>query len=251
MSIRFEKGRWVVDVYLDGRRGKRPRIAMPKGATEQEALAFEKTLKRKTIKATSSGLTVRDVYNLYMEWYELRRSPRTIEDVKNTFEHFLLPTMENELAENVSTLHVLKYQKLRKAGEVTNRTINKELAYFSGMLRWAEKPENGYITPRAWKIENLPHSRPIPQTLTPREVSRIIAAAEPFYKPLFLLLYTVGLRLSEALNLRYSDIDIESDTLIVRQKGSSFKRLPVPPMLLAHFKEKPFNEPHSANNEGY
>ncbi|MFA5100529.1 MAG: tyrosine-type recombinase/integrase [Candidatus Omnitrophota bacterium] len=137
------------------------------------------------------------------------------------------------VAENIFPRHILEYQRKRRDDKVSNRTINKELNYLSGCLRWASSAENGYITPRQWKIGKLPYNKPIPKILSVEETIRILDAAEPFYKAMFLCLYSIGLRMDEARNLKWRDIDRENNTVIVRQKGGSFKRLPLNSMLLA------------------
>ena len=73
----------------------------------------------------------------------------------------------------------------------------------------------------------LPHQRPRPIILSPDEVTRLVDAAEPFYRAFFLCLYTLGFRLSEATYLRWRDIDRESKTVTVIQKGGSVKVEPL------------------------
>jgi len=170
----------------------------------------------------------------YMEWYELHRQPKTVEDVKMVFKKHIEPAMGGVVAEDLDRQHILNYQIKRRA-LVSGRTVNKETAYLSGCLRWAER--NGLITVRTWKFEDLPHARPLPNVLSADEVRRIIDAMEeePFYKAYFLCLYAIGLRMNEARMIKVKDVDRENLTVTVKQKGGRFKRLPIPATLLAAF----------------
>ncbi|BAB54692.1 tyrosine-type recombinase/integrase [Mesorhizobium japonicum] len=78
-----------------------------------------------------------------------------------------------------------------------------------------------------------PKGRPTPHIYTELEISELLAAARELpgtlpsatYETLFGLLASTGLRLSEALHLRCSDVDLRSGRLIVRQGKLGKSRL--------------------------
>ena len=183
------------------------------------------------------GMTISRLTVKYLEWYELYRARTTFKDVRGVFEGHIERLLGSIIAENLLPRHILEYQRQRRLENVSNRTINKELAYLSGCLTWAAKAENGYISPRTWKIGVLPHTRPIPKILSTEEVNRILKVSEPFHRAIFLCLYSLGLRMNEARMMRWSDIDRENNTVTVLQKGGTFKRLPLNPSLLAALDE--------------
>lgn len=72
---------------------------------------------------------------------------------------------------------------------------------------------------RDFEIEKLPHTRPLPIVLTMREAVSFIKAAEPFYRPLLLLMFNLGLRLSAAATLKWTDVDLDNRSIRVTTKG--------------------------------
>lgn len=56
--------------------------------------------------------------------------------------------------------------------------------------------------------------------LSPEDVRAILAAADPLHRALILRLYSLGLRIDEARNIRHGDIDRQNSTVTVRQKGA-------------------------------
>lgn len=66
----------------------------------------------------------------------------------------------------------------------------------------------------------------LPVTLTKREVKRILDNTErPKHRLLIELLYSTGLKLSECVNLKYSDLDLKKGVGIVRNRDSSKNRI--------------------------
>ncbi len=231
MSIHKRGNRYIVDYYPDGRNGKRARVKLPETVTdEEEAKSIEKALRaaakgKKEEVSALIGATVNDVFPDYLAWYELHRAKRSHKDVGLVYEKHIKRFLGNEKIEGLNNNHIIVYEKLRKKEGVTNRTIMKELSYFSGFLKWCRRERGVDLKPI--KIEKLPHQRPVPIVLSPEEVVRIVEASEPFYKAFFLCLYTLGLRYSEARFLKWDDIDYANGAVRVVQKGGTYKILPL------------------------
>jgi len=100
-----------------------------------------------------------------------------------------------------------------------------QLYYVMAFLKRCREEKN--IAVRDVKMKKLTYARPIPIILSPAEVMRILEATTPFYRAVFLCLYTLGLRFSEAAHLKRDDIDFENKAVRTRQKGGSFKILPM------------------------
>jgi len=238
MSVKYQKDHYVVDYRPDGRYGKRVRRHLPVTIqTDDEALLTERLIKesvtsRKKEDVPLTNETVSELFIKYLDWYETNRSQTTYEDICFT-RKYCDDILGKERAENININHLELYKRMRRASKrnPSNRTINKELAYISGFLNWAAK--HGYITARQFRIEKLPYKRPIPVVLSVDEVFRIIAAAEPFYRTFFIFLYSLALRKAEVRQLKWGDIDLEMKTVTVKQKGGSFKRLPMNELIFA------------------
>jgi integrase/recombinase XerD len=83
---------------------------------------------------------------------------------------------------------------------------------------------------------NLPATKvtyKLPDILSPQEVERIIKAAGNIkHRTLLMLIYSAGLRVSEALSLRISDIDRERMTLHIREgKGGKDRYVILSPIV--------------------
>jgi integrase/recombinase XerD len=86
-------------------------------------------------------------------------------------------------------------------------------------------------------VEQIPHPRPehrLPVILSPEEVQNFLAAVHyPKHRTILMTMYGTGLRLSEALALKLTDIDSQRMQLLVRQgKGKRDRSVPLPVPLL-------------------
>ena len=94
---------------------------------------------------------------------------------------------------------------------------------------------------RDWVVTHVPFGqRPktLPVVLSGDEVARIIACVTNIkHRTVLLTLYSAGLRISEALNLRVKDIDSERMTLKINQaKGQKDRYVPLSPRLLTQLR---------------
>jgi site-specific recombinase XerD len=88
-----------------------------------------------------------------------------------------------------------------------------------------------------WDVQHIPRprkERSLPPVLSKQEVQKLIEHGAIFKHQVFMaLLYSTGLRLSEALNLRVEDIDGERLQLrVVKGKGAKDRYVSIPDCLL-------------------
>jgi integrase len=111
------------------------------------------------------------------------------------------------------------------------------------------------------KLPRKTRSEYKPYVFTHNEMSRIIAAADSIkqhtryncaevYPILFRVLYGCGLRISEALNLRVSDIDVENGTLRIRDSKFGKSRIAAMSGSLVQFMTCFLAKNHSYSAEG-
>jgi site-specific recombinase XerD len=247
MSHNWHKDHWIIDYRPDGRYGQRKRLHLPPTITQEqdpEVAALEANLKitariGKSELITPTNATVDDLFQDYLKWYRLHRSERTYHDLSLIYDAHISHILGKIAVESLGIEHFDLYQKLRKMGDppdrvvkkerigkiVSNRTVNKELDYFSGFLKWCRDHKKIKIAPI--KYAKLPYKAPLPMVLTVEEVLKIIEVSSPFYRALFLCLYSMGLRFSEARFLKQKDLDFENCVARVQQKGGSYKILPL------------------------
>ncbi len=229
MAVFQRNGKWVLDYRPNGLKGKRIRQTLPKSiSSEQEAREFAESIlrvERGKPELLGGGRFVQDLFPIYLEWYIMHRSPGTYQNMKGCYENHLKSHLGPIIADSLGPENITFYKKMRLAEGGKNRTINKELSYFSGFLRWAA--ERGHIKQRQFRIEMLPYKRPIPIVLSFDEVMRLVAACAPWHRAILLCLYTLGLRMNEARTLTWEDIDVENRIVRVKQKGGGQKVLPL------------------------
>lgn len=92
-----------------------------------------------------------------------------------------------------------------------------------------------YVLKREWQwldIIKPPQEKHLPDVLTLRELERLInGTRELRYQTYILTCFSMGLRLSEALNIRVGDIDSERNLLHVRQSKGNKDRFVILPAL--------------------
>ena len=252
MSLEYRAGHWNVIYWPTGRYGRKARFAIPTEIQDREAALIwhdnfidDWKARREQPKEPHAltDLTIGQLWEEYMKWSELHHAPTTHLDLNGGGEskgkvgvgQWVKKYIGQYDAEGLGQHHCQIYQRMRTAdaGRPINRTINKELAYLGGMVKWAS--EYKHITPRKLQIDRLPYKRPLPQVLTASEVLAIIKNAEPFYRAYFVCLYALGLRSIEARNLKWKDVNFERRVVNMIQKGGSTKSLPMGPAVISSF----------------
>jgi integrase/recombinase XerD len=99
-----------------------------------------------------------------------------------------------------------------------------------------------HTVPRDWetlKKLRIPRAKTLPDVLSIAEVRQLIGAAQrPWLRSYLWTVYSLGLRLQEALNLQVGDID--SDRMLVhihRGKGAKDRFVPLPPRTLTTLRQ--------------
>lgn len=226
MSIRpldRDGRRWVIDYYPQGRKGRRVRLVFE--GNEADALAYEMELRRSHVRAAPVSPRIMDAVPDWLNFYEVNRSPATFRDVKSAFKK--INPFFGRLKFNNLTPALIEQYKARRIGEgVCRRTVNKELSYFSSLVGWAV--ENGYANPLPFRIKKFRKTPPpMPDIPTPEEVEKLIKKAEARYRPIFILLYDTGLRVSEALNLEVKNVYLKRGFFLIRGKGNKERLVPI------------------------
>ncbi|MDD5599993.1 MAG: tyrosine-type recombinase/integrase, partial [Victivallaceae bacterium] len=126
---------------------------------------------------------------------------------------------------------------------ITDDHIRDYLRYVETELKWstsylminysALKFFFEFTFPRDFKtlqIYRLRQDHPLPEVLSQQEVRDIIANVKDIrYRACLILIYTCGLRISEALKVKFADIDAKQGLLkILDGKGGKNRVVPIP-----------------------
>lgn len=226
--------RYWIDYWPRGRNGGRRLMAVPETVTSRaQAQELERAFiranasKRKTPAAAPTKTRVDELFPEYLTWYRLHRAASSWTDVSRSWENTLREIFGEHDVRELRTENITMYQAFRSAQGVTNRTVNKELDYFSGFLSWCRRDKK--IAIERILFDELPYNKPLPIILTPEEIDRFFQAAEaePVYHALFLMMYAAGLRKTSATGIKCGDFDLGGMTVRIRQKGGTYKLLPI------------------------
>ncbi|MHC1696863.1 MAG: tyrosine-type recombinase/integrase [Geobacteraceae bacterium] len=248
------KNCFLVDWRPQGKKGPRCQRHFP--GTETEAYAYWQEMVRLSRRARHVPVSFDPkVSELVADWkdsYKNDHRENTFEDLK----YCLVPLVKYfgnmHLSEISAPIVVEQYKSARLATEIvpkqrktesdqdyqkrrklvkrtlSKRTVAKELAYFSSFLRWCH--EHGY-TDQQIRIRNFSARqtarREEPMPLHREDVNAIIAAMEPEYLPILLVLVDAGLRRAEALTLTADQVDLRRRVILVRGKGGKTRVMPI------------------------
>jgi integrase len=191
------------------------------------------------------------------EWIEKaargRLRPRTLRDYQYQIDHYITPELGHLRLDRVTPLEIQGLVTKLSARGLSPASVRHTHAVLSGALRQAVKWRLLALNPAS--AVDLPRKRPREmQALEPEQATRFCKAIEGTrHEALMLLLLGTGLRPSEALALRWDDLDLEAGRLAVRRtlprrvkgeelrfedpKTPSARRVsPIPPTVVAALK---------------
>lgn len=152
-------------------------------------------------------------------------APKTIENYTEHLFRFLqfAPEELEELTSDVLRSYVLKMRE----DKIRSVTINTYMRTIKAFCRWLF--EEGYLDKNVSKIK-LPRPDPkIKKPLSEQEVKKIMHFLyNPRDRVIFRLMLDAGLRESEVCNLKYSDIDLANNLIMIR--SSKFNRNRILPL---------------------
>ncbi len=144
---------------------------------------------------------------------ELRYSQNTIDTYKHMFEEFInyYPTAELRDISDEMIIDFLRYlvNERNISGSYQNQSINSIKFYFERVLGGQRK---------VYTIDRPRKEKFLPEVLSEEEVKMILNVTENLkHKAIFMTIYSAGLRIGEAINLKIKDIDSKRMRIRVEQ----------------------------------
>ena len=155
-------------------------------------------------------------------------SPQTIEVyircVAKIAQHFRL-SPDRLGPEHIREYQLFLVQERKASWALFNQTVCALRFFYHRVLH------------RDWMIEHIPyprHEQKLPVVLSPAEVAVVFEATRNLkHRTILMTIYAAGLRVSEVVNLRLTDIDSQRQIITVRQgKGNKDRQVMLSPKLL-------------------
>lgn len=157
----------------------------------------------------------------------------------------LLPAFGSMKMSDITRYDVQRFLT-EKSHAHTRNSLRGMRVSLSRVMDWAV--ENGWLTENPCRGVRLPRGQPARQrfVLSTPQVKTLLAELKEPYRTLSFLLGVTGLRVSEAVGLRWSDL--EGDRLVIRRRvyegevdetktEGSQRRLPIPRLLRCHLEQ--------------
>lgn len=258
MSVRRRPdrdNRWEISWYQNGKRHRRllskykavyahdkvtgRQIIDKVPWTKEEAQAAERLYRSKQTQIPKySTPKLLDILPEFMRWLKTARRERTYQDYQSVINRLLGPTFGDKRLDEIdeSALDIYKQDRLNSKGKrKLTASINKELMYLSGILKWARKRKYTAHKPDIEKLKYIPK---LPQIPSPETIQRLLQAAEAQYKLLLMVLYYTGSRWDAGRTLCWDQIDFERGIILFPStKGGKPLILPLHTILAAELKK--------------
>lgn len=202
-------------------------------STSEEAKEWERSFLLETKSIIPTSLTFNDLYIKYMQSKKDIIKERTYDDLQNTFKAYIIPFWGNIKLNEIRVDHIEKFQqhilemKTLKGKPYSNAMIITIQTRLKSCFNYAF--QNGYISNQ--KIISFKRVRRSDESIKemrfwhPEEYNKFITIVDDkVYIALFNVLYWCGLRIGEALALRWSDINIHEKTITVSKTYTKHKR---------------------------
>jgi integrase len=223
--------------------------------------------------ATPTRLTFAELAATWLEDLEAlvaadERSPRTLENYTYLLNHHIIPAFGSKRLQEVTTDDIAALIGQMRAKHLAAKTINGALVPIGRILAHALR--RGYITDNPLRrLEQ--HERPRiykrdQRVLDHRQITALLDASLPRYRPLIATAIYTGLRLNELLGLTWTDVNLQDGFIHVRYQlsrptldnpahrvrlktAAATRDIPLLPQLAAVLKRHKLAARHSADGD--
>lgn len=220
---------WWLDISQDGRRFRKPTHTQDK----QKAQIIRHELEAAILAAewnvalALETTVARGIERFQTEYEPIHHAPSTRKYTRKCFERFqgfITARRGPDIAMDlVGRSDIEAYQMERskdvtvRKGPVSASTVNRDIRELSTVFKWGKSV--GICRRNVCQgVRALRGVKRKVQPLTDEEIRKLIEAADPMIADLISLILNTGMRLGEALHLMRTDIQLESQLLVLRSR---------------------------------
>jgi integrase/recombinase XerD len=166
-------------------------------------------------------------------WLEKGLSRNTLESYARDLEAFSGWLADQSLVLlSVRREDLLRYLSARMGAGIKARSIARGLSCLRGLYRYLLREHLIQLDPTL-RIENPRIGRPLPDTLTEGDIERLLAAPDTSTvlglrdRTMLEVLYATGLRVTELVSLRVTEINLRQGVVRITGKGSKERLVPL------------------------
>lgn len=221
----YKRGRtWYLDYLHKGRRTRRA-----VGRSRRMAELALKDIEVKIAKGENLGVQerprvlFRDCATEYLEYSKIHKATSSSERDALSLK-WLTAAFGDQYLFGITHRQIEQYMKERiDKGGVKGSTVNRELACLRHMLNKAT--EWGYLDENPAKgIKMFKESPGRIRFLEPTEIDKLLKECPPYLKPIAVTALNTGLRQSEILGLKWSNVNLRTRTMMVLQTKNNEPR---------------------------
>lgn len=171
--------------------------------------------------------TFREMAEKYIEWMMVRHKSANlklylIQQLVDAFGNLPLRRLTPTIVSEHQTGYLTKGLK--------NSSINKKISLLKAMIAWSV--ENAMveqdILDKLKRVKMLKDDSKRLRYLTVDDSKALVAACEPYFRPVIITALTTGMRKREILNLRWDQVDLEHGfILLVETKNGEGRQIPI------------------------
>ncbi len=248
----YRKGnRWYIDYYMPNGKRKREVVSIPgvdpsriNREDAKKALSIRKAEMAQGKFKLESAIKPTPFERLvtqYLEYSKANKRPNSYDRDMTSSKH-LRRYFNGRTIQQITNWHVEKYKSSRQKEIMKNgkspakASINRELSMLKHMFKKAIEWNMISNNPVA-QVKLFPEKPKQLRVISIDEFAKLYAAASEFLKPILMIAIHTGLRRSEILNLRVSDINLRDRYILVREsKNGDIRHVPINSLLMKTLK---------------
>lgn len=170
-----------------------------------------------------------ELLSLYLEFIELEKglSPNSIEAYRRDVEFFLEYFSTKTNLDEISRHDISNYIRFLKENNYAITSITRKISSIKSFFKWACTTNYAKNNP-AQLIELPKRPKKLPKVMTLKDIEEILSHDLSKLEAVILeLLYSCGFRVSELVNLKIADINLNARYVLCFGKGSKERLVPI------------------------
>lgn len=225
------KTAWVAD-YFDQNRKRHLKTFKTRKAADDWLVKTRHEVDQGKHTPEHSSITVAEAAEIWLRDCQLnKREATTIRAYRSHIDLHINPLLGREKLSRLSTAHVAMFWDALREKQLSRSMQKKVLFSLKALLKEAQN--RGRVGKNVAQEYNTKkdHERDKPKLQIGRdiptgdEVRRIIDAAKPAYRPLFMTAAFTGMRASELRGLTWEHVDFDKRLIHVRQRADRFNEI--------------------------